>query len=401
MEFLGSYILYFTILVLSVICAYRIEQSETEGEERGFRILLFLVLTVPAVLRYDIGTDYPHYVLIYDFIADVNVERVEWGYRFLCSLLNRIGANSFWMFFVMSILTYAPFCFGTPRSVMTGCTFMFVCAFYLNSYSLIRQAVAVSFLLYASFRLLEGRGKRFLVYVVIASLFHRSALLVLPFYFIRKQMEKPWAIACCCCAAFGVVLGANVIEVLFSNQLFLESSYGRYVDGDFAQETEIGTGLGVLSRMALPVLTLLFVRQLREEDAEEETERETDCINEDRVGLSERDEDTGVESEDKEDKLENTGYIFLVCIAYVVAMYLASKVYIFNRLNDLFRFVPILCMGLFFSKIYFRLKKTVLAGFILLYVLLFALDLVGSAKMVGFVGGLGVMPYQTIFDELF
>lgn len=400
MEFLGSYILYFTILILSVICGYRIERSETDSEERFFRVFLFLVLTIPAVLRYNIGTDYPHYVLIYDFIADVDVERIEWGYRFLCSLLNWIGADSFWMFFVMSVLTYAPFCFGTPRSVMTGCTFMFVCAFYLNSYSLIRQAVAISLLLYASFQLLEGRGKRFLVLVVIASLFHRSALLVLPFYFIRKQMEKPWMIISCCCAAFLVMLGTNVVEMIFSNSLFMESSYGRYVDGDFAQETEIGTGLGVLSRMVLPVLVFLFVGQLREKDAEEETGRETDCINEDIVGLSERNWDTDVESEDK-NKLENTGYISLICIAYVVAMYLASRVYIFNRLSDLFRFVPILCMGLFFSKIYFRLKKTVLAGFILLYVLLFTLDLIRSAKMVGFVGGLGVMPYQTIFDELF
>ena len=172
-------------------------------------------------------------------------------------------------------------------------------------------------------------------------------------------MEKPWMIISCCCAAFLVMLGTNVVEMIFSNSLFMESSYGRYVDGDFAQETEIGTGLGVLSRMVLPVLVFLFVGQLREKDAEEETGRETDCINEDIVGLSERNWDTDVESEDK-NKLENTGYISLICIAYVVAMYLASRVYIFNRLSDLFRFVPILCMGLFFSKIYFRLKKTVL-----------------------------------------
>lgn len=369
MEYIGSYFVYFSILILSVLCGHKIERSRTKREEHNFRVLLFLVLCVPAVLRYNIGTDYPQYALIYDFISDVDSGKIEIGYRWLCVLLNKLGADSFWMFFVMSILTYAPFCFGTPRDMMKGCTFMFVCAFYLNSYSLIRQAVAISFLLYATFQLLEGRGAKFLLFVLIASLFHRSALLILPFYFLRKQAEKPVVVIGCCVVALFIMLSANIVEAIFGNQLFMNSSYGRYAESDFAQETEMGTGLGVLSRMALPILALCMVKQLRE-------------------------------GENKE-QFKNTGFIALMCIACVVAMYLATRIHIFNRLGDLFRFVSILCMGIVAAHTRFQFKKGILACFAFVYILLFLFDMIRCVQMIGFPGGLGIMPYQTIFEKMF
>ena len=383
MEFLGSYILYFTILLLSVLCAYRIERSETEEGERFSRILLFLVLTVPAVLRYNIGTDYPHYALIYRFIDDVDY--MEIGFECLCLLLKWLGADSFWLFFVMSVLTYLPFCFGTPRRVMVGCTFMFICAFYFHSYSLVRQALAVSLLLYGSFRLLEGRGLKFLVFVLLASSFHKSALLVLPFYFIRKQAEKPIVVVCLCGVAAVLMLGANIVEAIFSNPVIASSSYGHYADSSFAQETEMGTGLGVLSRMMLPALTLFLVKQLTADEKMDE---------EDEEGVGDE-----ADGEEEEGKYENTGFISLMCIACIASMYLATRVHLFNRLGDLFRFVPIMCMGLVSAYTQFPFKRVIMPCFVFLYALLLLVDLIVTSKLIG--SGLGVMPYRSVFDEWF
>ena len=381
MDYIGSYIFYFTILILSIICAYRIKLSKTEDEERFFRVILFGVLWIPAVLRYNIGTDYPHYVLIYKFINDV--DNMEIGFECLCRFLKWLGADSFWLFFVISTLTYLPFCFGTPRKVMIGCTFMFICAFYFQSYSLVRQALAVSLLLYASFRLLEGRGLRFLVFVLLASSFHKSALLVLPFYFIRKQAEKPIVVVCLCGVAGVMMLGANIVEAIFNNPIIASSSYGHYADSSFAQKTEMGTGLGVLSRMLLPVLTLFVVKQLKIDESNDENKEEKENMETD---------------EEEEDKYENTGFISLMCIACIASMYLATRVHLFNRLGDLFRFVPILCMGLVSASTQFPFKKIIMACFVCLYAFLLLVDLIVCSKAIGF--GLGVMPYKSIFDEL-
>lgn len=383
MEYIGSYIVYFLILILSVICGFRTERSETENEERKFRTLLFFVLWIPAFLRQDIGTDYPHYVLIYDFIDEA--DNIEIGFKVICKFLHWLGADSFWLFAVISALTYIPFCFGFPREWMLGGTFMFVVAFYLFSFSGIRQALAVSLLLYGTVVLLKGEGKKFLVLVFIATLFHRSAWLVFPLYFIKEQAKKPIVVICLCGIAVLLMSSANIIERLFNNPIFLASSYGQYAENSFSQETEMGTGLGVLSRMMLPILTLFLVKQLsnsNEEEAKgtavtEEMEETDDC------------------------EYTNTGFISLICIAYVVASYLATRVHIFNRLGDLFRFVPILCMGLLSARLDFYGKKPVMICFIILYTILFLLDMIACVMSVGFGGGLGIMPYQTIFDDMF
>ena len=195
-------------------------------------------------------------------------------------------------------------------------------------------------------------------------------------------MEKPIVVVCLCGVAGVMMLGANIVEAIFNNPIIASSSYGHYADSSFAQETEMGTGLGVLSRMLLPALTLFVVRQLKvdesnDDEEEEEANMETD--------------------EEEEDKYENTGFISLMCIACIASMYLATRVHLFNRLGDLFRFVPIMCMGLVSANTRFPFKKIVMACFVCLYALLLLVDLIVCSKAIGF--GLGVMPYKSIFDE--
>lgn len=360
---IGSYLLYSLVLILSTLCGYHIEKSKSIRQERTFRILLFLILWIPSALRYGIGTDYMSYVDIFNFIDDANY--IEIGFKSICVFLNWLGIDSFWLFAVIGAITYAPFCFGLPRKVMFSSTFMFICSFYLSTYTGIRQTMAVSFILYASYQLLAGYDKCFFIIAVTASLFHMSALLLLPFYVIRHLADKQAMIVAFCAIAIVIILNANIVEFIFSNPLILATPYGRYADSDFfTQETQLGSGLGLLSRILLPVLTLFFVKQLK-------------------------------------GKYVNIGYIPLVCIAFVVCSYLTSKVYVFNRLGDLFKFVPILVFGLLVSSVQFRYKKPVIACFALLYVVLYFMDQYNSTKTIGFGGGMGIMPYQSIFDDMF
>ena len=292
MAYIGSYAVYLIILILSVICGYKIEQCETENQERPFRIILFLVLWIPATIRYGIGTDYMHYVIIYDYINEFN--DIEIGFRSICFLLNWIGADSFWMFTIIGALIYIPCCFGFPRKMMCSGTIMFVVTFYLCSYSLIRQALAVSFILYASSQLLEGRNTRFIVFTMLGSLFHLSALMILPFYFIHQIAEKRMVTIILCIIAGVLILNVNIVEKIFSNALFLASPYGRYASSEqFTQETQFNTGLGLLAKLFLPMIILIYTKRL-------------------------------------EGKYK-TGYISLICIAFMASIYIQICTYTLFR----------------------------------------------------------------------
>lgn len=358
---IGSYLVYGMILVLATICGYRIERSETVQQERTYRFLLFLVFWLPAISRYGIGTDYMQYVLIYDFINET--EHIEIGFKALCLLLNWLGADSFWLFVVVGALTYAPFCFGLPRKMMYSGTFLFVCAFYLSTYSVIRQTLAVSLVLYASYQLLEGREKRFLLITAIASCFHLSVLIVLPLYLLRRIATKRFAIFILCLIAIVLMLSSSLVTMFFSNSIVMASPYGRYADSEFfMQETQLGTGLGLLSRMLFPAFMLFFIKPLAKE-------------------------------------YKNAGYITLICLAFIVSGYLTSQIYIFNRIGDIFRFVPVLCFSLWVSSIQTQYKKPITTCLVLLYIMLYFMDQYRSSQSMG--GGLGIMPYQTIWDDLF
>lgn len=361
---IGSYILYGMILVLATGCGYRIEKSESVGEERLFRILLFLALWIPATLRYGIGTDYASYVDVFNYVNDAN--NIEIGFKGLCVLLNWVGADSFWLFAIVGAMTYVPFCFGLPRAVMFSSAFLFVCSFYLSTYTVIRQTLAVSLILYASYQLLSGNDKRFFLITVFASFFHLSVLLLLPFYIIRHLADRRIMVYAFSIIAVALILNANLVEFIFSNPLILSTSYGRYADSEFfTQEAQLGTGLGLVARTLLPVFFLFPMGQLK-------------------------------------DKCVNMGYIPLVCIAFVVCSYLSSQVYVFNRLVDSFKFVPILCFGLLSLKdIRIRYKRPLIACFVLLYAALYFMDQYNCTKTIGFGGGMGIMPYQTIFDDMF
>lgn len=362
MEYIGSYLLYTSILILAMICSYRIKQSESEGEERFFRILLFLVLWIPASLRYDIGTDYYKYVHIYNFIEEDDYTEI--GFRTLCLLLNRLGADSFWLFTIVGALTYAPLCFGLSRNIMVGCTFLFVCGFYLSTYSTIRQTLSISFVLYASYQLIEGRNFRFIIWTTLAATFHLSALLLLLFYLLRHTAENPKMVLIYAGIAILLMLSANVVNMIFSNPIFLATSYGRYADSAYFTQEAQGTGLGLALKMILPIISLFWIRQVSE-------------------------------------RYENTGYLSLVCIACAASTYLASQIYVFNRLSDVFKFVPILCSGLLLSCVQSSVtKKMGIAFFIFIYTVLYIKDLYSGAQSLG-IGGLGIMPYQSILEEMF
>ena len=65
-----TFILYNAILLLSVLFAYYAEHSKTRRSRILARYSLFMVLFVPSVLRYDIGTDYASYVDSFNFSSE-------------------------------------------------------------------------------------------------------------------------------------------------------------------------------------------------------------------------------------------------------------------------------------------------------------------------------------------
>ena len=109
---------------------------------------------------------------------------------------------------------------------------MFICLCYLNTLSIIRQALAVSITFYAYRYVVEKKFFKYLLFIVLASLFHSSALIALVIYWIPK-LRFTHLIMCLLIAYIGksVVFSLMIEYDFYSSYLTDEKNLegGRFI----------------------------------------------------------------------------------------------------------------------------------------------------------------------------
>lgn len=348
---LATLLLYNAILLAACAAALCVRCGEG-WREWVWRCVLLLVLLLPAAFRYGIGTDYANYVNYFNS-PDGAIQRTEIGFILINQLVIAMGGSVQWMFALIALFTYIPLAFGLRRSRILPIVALYMLTLYLSSFSAIRQMLAVSWVLVALTRYLDdNRVGHAYFWIVAASFFHLSVLIVLPFVLIRRIHIPAWFLLLLI-PAFYFVATHGFIDFLFSSDAFLGTKYGGYVDSQYDRQTEMGSGLGVLLRMLIPLAYMVYSSQLN---------RRNDMV------------------------------LYSV-VAYVVSYMLSIQIHIFNRLVDTFSFAPILAFGVLNKE----LKKR-LALVVLLVLMLINFEKTIVANTSDRHGGLGISPYVSIFD---
>ena len=153
--------------------------------------LIFLILI--GYTRYEFGADYVSYYKIYNYILNNEIEQVkrfELGYIFL---------NKVFIFFKLHfnalIGTITLFnlilIYKTIFFILEKTKYFYLCIFtYMSLYSLffyhlsmIRQSIAISLFFYSIKFIYNKKFKEYIFIIIIATFFHKSAILLLPVYF--------------------------------------------------------------------------------------------------------------------------------------------------------------------------------------------------------------------------
>lgn len=159
-------------------------------------VFLFLILFLFSAFRVNVGTDYKNYeYLFYTYLSlgDRAIERLELGFRFIFKVVSFFSDDSR-LFFILTSFFILFFNFKGflkySRSVFLS-IFLFVALYYyFNSLNGIRQFLAMSLILCFSTKFIADRNIfKYMVSVIFASLFHMSALIMIPAYFIGKKFS--------------------------------------------------------------------------------------------------------------------------------------------------------------------------------------------------------------------
>jgi hypothetical protein len=216
---------------------------------------IFVVLTLLAALRLEVGNDYGTYVVTCHEIFQRGYVVTEPGYNFVVRLLYTLSGKEDYllMFAVFGAAIVGVFLKVLLEQADDFAPAFFVfmtMGFYFRSFNTVRYYFALAIATFALRYLvrIDVQGMiKFFGLILFAALFHKSVLVVIPMYFIARIPWKKWALIPLC--VFGAV-AALLHEQIMTIALKLYPSYNNTV---YIEESH------TIFENAAPILGCLFV----------------------------------------------------------------------------------------------------------------------------------------------
>lgn len=172
-----SIIFYIFSFLFSVFLYKLYEKSN----KKIFEVLSFIIPMVIGGFRNFVGTDYPLYITLYN-----NNSTVDFGFIVISRIAKYFNSYQL-MFFIYNFLTLLFIFLGlknVDKKFRTFSYFGYLFLFYTSSFNIIRQMLAVSIIFYSFKYIINKNFFKFFIWVIVATCFHNTAILVLPLYII-------------------------------------------------------------------------------------------------------------------------------------------------------------------------------------------------------------------------
>lgn len=245
------YAIVYTLLLVGAISAkkYSIYYNKPSYSNNTIWICIGLV-SVFVGLRWMVGGDYPNYLeVIKSGQNSYELDRFELIPRYIVIFINNFGWHFSLWFIMMELFQYVGILLITRRKfsfLLPWIMLLFLTSFFWQSLNIIRQVTAAIYVVVAYTYISEKNLKKFLLYVAIAVLFHTSAIIAIPLFWItdKSWINSRWIQYLV--IFISATVGAELVEMLSSILLdsYSELMYISYLERDL--EIEKGTGLGIL-----------------------------------------------------------------------------------------------------------------------------------------------------------
>jgi hypothetical protein len=239
--------------------------ADKDGKYQKLWILIaYLIITLPEAFRYEVGIDYGTYEKFYNIIINAgSISSIpEWfkiEYSFIgLSFISRDLINSPQLIFITYAVLTNLFIFGgiyfyRKETSMSSMTYMYACLFYLTTMNVMRQMVAVSIIFFASKFILERSFFKYMLFVMLATIFHTSAIggIVLYFFASENNLTKKIIRVMPIVLAVIIVFFAQTLTYIVFNSGDAMSKYQSYA---VINEAPIGLGF-----VGLMIVVMVFI----------------------------------------------------------------------------------------------------------------------------------------------
>ncbi len=271
-------ILYIALAAASVAAAAAADRTRscaagTRGAvlRRSCLALLALLLIVPAVLRQETGNDYLRYVEFFHLASIDSYVPTEAGFNLLVKALYRLCGyeNYLLVFAVFSVWTIGNMLTVIWRQAenFTFSFFLFMMlGYYFQSFNTVRYYLALSIALLALSCILRKQYAGFVLLVLFAALFHKSALVALVLYPLAlHRWTRLQRILAAGAGAGVLVFHRQVLQLLVTLYPSWEGT------GDLAAGTSV-SWVNIARCAAVLALAVLVKRRMARANEEEKPE---------------------------------------------------------------------------------------------------------------------------------
>lgn len=235
-------------------------------------IFAFFLIGLISCIRCDYGSDYPSYykifhnIVAYPFDFDNLFDQTEPpGWILLCYLFEPLGYFGFVAALsVFQIIVYYKLIKNyVPLNMqwLAVVIYLFNPTIWLLQLSMMSQGLAISFFLLSFSFIEQKRWKAALIILLIASTFHTSALILIPFVFIglfNERNQKIIAIILIV-TAFAMFFSSSVLNSVFGSALQL-AQFQYYEEYYGAQNDEnVSLGLGFIMQIIPFVVAMILM----------------------------------------------------------------------------------------------------------------------------------------------
>lgn len=346
-------LVYIMMLIVCVACGFLHDRTNGKAK-KVLSFIAFFTLFIVSAIRYQVGTDYTNtYVRTYELVINhVKDIRCDIGFLWLNQILASLNFNVQWIFVITSLIINIFICKKIDKSSKSSIIsyYIYICSmFYFFTMNGIRQAIIISLFYYSLDCIKERKMAKYMIINFIGFLFHSSAFIFFPLYFILNKKKK---LSFKLILLLVIFLSSSIIMPYILNFL-LTTKYAMYINnGAFSPLDSIN-----LSSIINLTWFLAYELLLKEKD----------------------DEDT---------IYSNIHFLGIIISLFITSLPLALRIFMS------FRYIEFISVPNLISKLKTnKLNKGIFTAFVLVFY--FAYFIYG----VGVQNGNDVLPYKTILGD--
>jgi len=241
-----------------------IEYSEFSWNKYMIAIII-IVSFFYAFRNIELGSDFKTYVelynksILYGTESNLAGKESEYLYIYLNSIFTNLGISYEVFFGFIAAITWYFFIKGSYRFsflLPLMVFFLLTSGFFFFSHSAIRQSIAIAIFFYSIKFIIEGKFNKYIIFILVASLFHQSALMLLPIYFLRKVQFNRNIVIILYILSFSKIIKDFIYQyILYAlPKMFLSvdslSIYGHYMEGarvTGSDSMKVGVGFFIIN----------------------------------------------------------------------------------------------------------------------------------------------------------